>query len=116
MRSQRLPLAGGSGTVIAFGSSMLTAGASRIGATAARGRIPELMLPRASVGKEADAVGELAVGMRRGRGPDRRFSGAQKRVGRAFFADRRRQRRLAPRALCFGRDFAFAQCSIPRFD
>src|SRR5689334_20465153 len=39
MRSHRLPLAGGSGTVIAFGSSALTAGSSTLGATTARASI-----------------------------------------------------------------------------
>src|SRR6185437_9998599 len=39
MRSQRLPLAGGSGTVIALGSSALTAGSSTLGATTARASI-----------------------------------------------------------------------------
>ena len=62
-------------------------------------RLAERILPRADLGEHADAVGELAVGMRRGRGPDRRLSRAQKRIGRALVADRRRQRRLAPRAL-----------------
>ena len=55
-------------------------------ARAPKGPLPERILPRAYLGEYADAVGELAVGMRRGRSPDRRFSSAQKRVGRAFVA------------------------------